>query len=347
VTEARDTRQAELVAAVLAGQRRAIARMLTLVENGRPGKDAALAALFPHTGKAAIIGVTGAPGTGKSTLVNALARHYRQAGRTVGIIAVDPTSPFSGGAILGDRIRMSDHSGDPGVFIRSMATRGSLGGLAHATRDAVRVLDAAGFDIVLVETVGAGQSEVDIARTATTTLVVEAPGLGDDVQAIKAGILEIADVLVVNKADRPGATQTQRALKAMLELGHPGDRLAFFAHDSQLPLSVQSPHANGGANPEDTMWQPPVIATVSVEGKGIAELAEAIAAHRQYLEHSGSAARWQQHIIAQELIERMRDVLVAREIAQIEPDRLRAIVAEVQARRLDPNAAVHVLLEQP
>ncbi|MCA9903094.1 MAG: methylmalonyl Co-A mutase-associated GTPase MeaB, partial [Anaerolineae bacterium] len=203
----------ELAAQVLQGDRRALARLLTIVENAREGGDDALAALFPNTGHAHIIGITGPPGAGKSTLVNALTQALRAGQKTVAILAVDPTSPFSGGAILGDRIRMRDLAGDTGVFIRSMATRGSLGGLARASRDAVRVLDAAGYDYVLVETVGAGQNEVEIARMAQTVLVVEAPGMGDDVQAIKAGILEIADILVVNKADHPGLDNTVRGLK--------------------------------------------------------------------------------------------------------------------------------------
>jgi LAO/AO transport system kinase len=199
-----------LAQAVLSGDRLALARTLTQVENGTAEGISALSSLFPHTGKAHLVGVTGASGTGKSSLVNQLARYYRNPigdalPRRVGIVAVDPTSPFSGGAILGDRIRMRDLAGDPGVFIRSMATRGSLGGIASATASVAQVLDAAGYDLVLIETVGAGQSEVDIARLAHTTIVVEAPGLGDDIQAIKAGILEIADVLVVNKADLPGA----------------------------------------------------------------------------------------------------------------------------------------------
>src|SRR5262249_8216229 len=251
-----------------------------------------LAALYPFTGGAHIIGVTGAPGTGKSSLVNALARHYRREGRTVGIIAVDPTSPFTGGAILGDRIRMRDHSGDPGVFIRSMATRGSLGGLARTTGDVVRVLDAAGFDLIFIETVGAGQSEVDIASAAQTTIVIEAPGLGDDVQAIKAGILEIADILVVNKADRPGLENSVRALRAMLDLGHRAERVVHHRKLTNVPSPSDPP-----LNTVGSAWQPPIVQTVaaangdSSASKGMPELAAQIAAHRQYLETSGTLAQ--------------------------------------------------------
>ncbi len=198
-------------ASVLSGDRLALARLLTRVENDTPEGRAALDELFPHTGKAHLIGVTGAPGTGKSSLVNQIALSFRKLGQRVAIVAIDPSSPFTGGAVLGDRVRMRDLAGDAGVFIRSMASRGSLGGLAQATAGVVQVFDAAGFDIILIETVGAGQSEVDIARLAHTTIVVEAPGLGDDIQAIKAGILEIADILVINKADRPGVESTERA----------------------------------------------------------------------------------------------------------------------------------------
>ena len=205
----------EIIASLLSGNRRALARTISLVEDGGSDAHALLTALYPHTGRGHVIGVTGVPGTGKSTLVNALAKAYRDQDRTVGIIAVDPTSPFSGGALLGDRVRMRDLAGDPGVFIRSMATRGSLGGLARATADAIAVLDAAGFDRILVETVGVGQAEVDIAGAAHTTIVVEAPGLGDEVQAIKAGVLEIADLFAVNKADREGADHTFMALQMM------------------------------------------------------------------------------------------------------------------------------------
>ncbi len=227
-----------LAASVLAGDRYALARLLTRVENDLEDGRAALAELFPHTGRAHLIGVTGAPGTGKSSLVNQLALHYRKAeGRRVGIVAVDPSSPFSGGAVLGDRVRMRDLSGDSGVFIRSMASRGSLGGLARATAGIVQVLDAAGFEVILIETVGAGQAEVDIARLAHTTLVVEAPGLGDDIQAIKAGILEIADILVINKADRPGVENTEKALKSTLELAHPIQHV-FRHHGREMTATV-------------------------------------------------------------------------------------------------------------
>ena len=237
----------ERVQRVLDGDRRALARLLTDVENEREGAEQALAALFPHTGRAWVIGVTGAPGTGKSTLVSEMTKRYRAQGKTVGILAVDPTSPFTGGALLGDRVRMRDLSGDSGVFIRSMATRGSLGGLARATRDAIRVLDAAGFDVVLVETVGAGQNEVDIVRAADTTVVVEAPGMGDEVQAIKAGILEIADVLVVNKADRQGVNHTVQALRMMLEIGHPSSRSALIAHHGRLIPAHEAAAFTGAA----------------------------------------------------------------------------------------------------
>ncbi len=218
-----------LTAPVLGGNRLALARLLTQIENGSLEGQAALSELFPRTGRAHLIGVTGAPGTGKSTLVNQLARHYRRdadesARKRVGIVAVDPSSPFTGGAILGDRVRMQDLAGDPGVFIRSMASRGSLGGLASATAGIVQALDAAGYELILIETVGAGQAEVDIARLAHTTIVIEAPGLGDDIQAIKAGIMEIADLLVINKADRPGVDATERALRSNLQLAHPVKR---------------------------------------------------------------------------------------------------------------------------
>src|SRR6185436_19381852 len=242
-----------LAKSVLEGHRLSLSRLLTQVENDSVEGRAALSELFPHTGKAHLIGVTGAPGTGKSSLVNQLAQYYRKnEDRKIAIVAVDPSSPFTGGAVLGDRVRMRDLSGDEGVFIRSMATRGSLGGIAQTTAAFTQVFDAAGFEIIIIETVGAGQSEVDIARLAHTTLVVEAPGLGDEIQAIKAGILEIADVLVVNKADRPGVENTERALRSMLDLAHPV-RKVFMHHGQSMVVETADVPASDTA-----LWIPPI-----------------------------------------------------------------------------------------
>lgn len=322
---------------VLAGDRRALARLITRVENRTLDSHAALAALYPHTGRAYLIGVTGAPGTGKSSVVNALTRTLRERGQTVGIVAVDPTSPFSGGAVLGDRIRMIDLTGDRGVFIRSMANRGSLGGLAATTGDVARVMDAAGFDVVLIETVGAGQSEVDIARTAYTTLVVDAPGMGDDVQAIKAGILEIADILVVNKADRPGAENTVRALRAMLQLGH---RLRTSLHHGELLRAEHSPD-----EPPLDFWQVPIVKTVATEGEGLDKLADAIDRHRAYLSESGLLAERQRAGLEAELAARLREALLARLVQQRTPAALEDVIGRVVARQLDPGSAVRALLD--
>ena len=281
----------DLAQGVMAGDRLALARTLSQVEDGTTEGKSALSLLFPHTGKAHLVGVTGASGTGKSSLVNQLARYYREPAqdespRRVAIVAVDPTSPFTGGAILGDRIRMRDLAGDPGVFIRSMATRGSLGGIASATSAVVEVLDAAGYDLILIETVGAGQAEVDIARLAHTTIVVEAPGLGDDIQAIKAGILEIADVLVVNKADLPGVENTERALRGSLNLAHPLPHR--FMHHGKLEITMEQTDVS--AAPE-ALWVPPILRTVALDGTGIPKLVEAIADHRAHLEATGG---WKQ-----------------------------------------------------
>ncbi|GAB4569582.1 MAG: methylmalonyl Co-A mutase-associated GTPase MeaB [Anaerolineae bacterium] len=329
----------ELVSAVRSGNRRALARLLTLIQDETDEARRALAALYPHTGQAHLIGVTGAPGTGKSTLVNALARSFRASDQTVGIIAVDPTSPFSGGAVLGDRIRMRDLSGDPGVFIRSMATRGSLGGLTRTISDAVRALDAAGFDVIMIETVGAGQSEVDIAHEAHTTLVVEAPGLGDDVQAIKAGILEIADILVVNKADRPDARQTVRALKAMLELGA-NRPTAVWHHGRLLPDAPPAPQHT----PDNHQWQPPIIETVALDGTGIDELRAAIDQHRAYLAETGQLAQWERGRLERELAERLQQALLERLLARTDAGRIQQILDQLLSRELDPHSAVETLL---
>lgn len=271
--------------------------------------------------------------------MSALGKAYRTREKTVGILAVDPTSPFTGGAVLGDRIRMRDLSGDPGIFIRSMATRGSLGGLARATRDAVRVMDAAGFDVILIETVGAGQSEIDIARTAHTTVVVEAPGLGDDVQAIKAGILEIADVLVVNKADRPGADNTVRHLRTMLEIGHPAVKSQLVAHHGQW-MDVQ-PSSN---DHQDNLWVPLIVKVTASTGQGIDDLLEAIEAHQGHLSSVDIRARMERQHIQLELYERLREVLLARLLQGVSNDEVQHIVNCVQARELDPHSAVQQLL---
>ena len=304
---------AELAPKLLAGNRRALARGISIIETGGAPARALLGALYSHTGRAHIVGITGAPGAGKSTLVNALALHWRRAGRTVGIIAVDPTSPFTGGAILGDRIRMQPLGGDAGIFIRSMASRGRLGGIAHATSDAIDLLDAAGFDLVLVETVGAGQSEVEIASAAHTTMVIEVPGMGDDVQAIKAGILEIADLFVVNKADREGADATMRQLRAMLHLGGP---------------------------PRDG-WEPPIVPAVAMREEGIAQVAAAVEQHLAHLQATGQKQLRDQARATREL------ELIVQEVAL---ERARsaaawaATLARVAGRALDPYTAARELL---
>lgn len=331
---------AALAQAVLAGDRRALARLITRVENRAPDSHAALAALYPQTGRAHLVGITGAPGTGKSTLVNALTRTLRRQGHTVGIVAVDPTSPFSGGAVLGDRVRMADLAGDRGVFIRSMANRGNLGGLAATTANVVRVLDAAGFDYVLIETVGAGQSEVDIARTAATTIVVDAPGMGDDVQAIKAGILEIADILVVNKADRPGADSTVRALKTMLDLGH---RLRVPGHHGALALHENGPETRPA--PEYDFWTVPILKTVATEQQGVEALTSAIDQHRTYLRESGLLDDRVRYGAETELAERLRETLLARLLAVLPPARIEDVLRRLTARELDPHSAVQELLD--
>ncbi|HND47881.1 MAG TPA: methylmalonyl Co-A mutase-associated GTPase MeaB [Anaerolineales bacterium] len=325
--------------AILNGDRLALARMLTQVENNSPEGQTVLMELFPHTGKAHLIGVTGAPGTGKSSLVNQLALHYRKKeDKRVAIVAIDPSSPFTGGAVLGDRVRMRDLSGDPNVFIRSMASRGSLGGLAQATANVVQVFDAAGFDVVIVETVGAGQSEVDIARLAHTTLVVEAPGLGDDIQAIKAGILEIADILVVNKGDRPGVENTEKALKTMLELAHPTERV-FKHHGTSMRVSAPKTTANA------KMWIPPIQRTISTEGIGIAELAEAIARHVEHLRLSGDWATRERTRLEVELEALIREGLMTKFREQLTAEAYEKVIESVVERNVSPWEAAKGLLK--
>ncbi|MGB0388860.1 MAG: methylmalonyl Co-A mutase-associated GTPase MeaB [Ardenticatenaceae bacterium] len=304
----------QLAQKVLAGNRRALARVLTRVENGRAEGLALLADLFPHSGQAHVVGVTGPPGTGKSTLVNAITRELRNRGKRVGIIAVDPTSPFSGGAVLGDRIRMNEHSGDSGVFIRSMASRGSLGGLSRATGDAVTVMDAAGFDYVLVETVGAGQAEVEIAKEAQTTVVVEVPGLGDEVQAIKAGLLEIADLFAVNKADHPQANRSAMSLRMMLSIAN-------YEYD----------------------WKPPIIKTIATTGEGVVELVDELIRHRTYLQESGQLQERQRQRAADEFYRAVERQLFQRLRAQA-GSRYKEYVARIAARTIDPYTAANQLI---
>ena len=324
--------------AILTGDRLSLARLLTKVENNTPEGRNVLMDLFPHTGRAHLIGVTGAPGTGKSSLVNQLALHYRKKdNKRIAIIAVDPSSPFTGGAVLGDRVRMRDLSGDPGVFIRSMASRGSLGGLAQATANITQVFDAAGFDIVIVETVGAGQNEVDIARLAHTTIVVEAPGLGDDIQAIKAGILEIADILVVNKADRPGVENTEKALKSMLELAHPAERI--FIHHGAAIKSDAPKQKTASAT-----WIPPIQRTVSTEGTGIPEVVEAIARHAEHLRSSGEWADRERARLEVELEALIREGLMDRFRDEVPSAAYEKALESVLQRKTSPWEAAAELM---
>lgn len=325
-----------LTESALSGDRLALTRLLTQVENDTPESRYALVKLFSRAGKAHLVGVTGAPGTGKSSLVNQLALQFRAQDKRVAILAVDPSSPFTGGAVLGDRVRMRDLAGDPGVFIRSMASRGSLGGLAQATAGLVQVFDAAGFEIVIIETVGAGQSEVDIARLAHTTLVIEAPGLGDDIQAIKAGILEIADILVVNKADRPGVENTLRSLRNALELGHPV-RHVFHHH---APAGAEPP----AEKPAYNSWIPPIYQTVATTGQGVPELAVEIARHAEHLRQSGDWIVRERNRLKSELETLLGDALLARFYETVPPIRYKEVLEMVFQRSMAPWDAVKILL---
>jgi LAO/AO transport system kinase len=330
-----------LAQAVRTGDRLALSRLLTQVENNTPEGRTTLDELYPFTGKAHLIGVTGAPGTGKSSLVNQIALHYRKPAKgesqRVAIVAVDPSSPFTGGAVLGDRVRMRDLSGDPGVFIRSMASRGSLGGLAQATAAVVQLFDAAGFEVILVETVGAGQAEVDIARLAHTTIVVEAPGLGDDIQAIKAGILEVADIIVINKADRPGVETTERALKGMLDLAHPVQKV-FQHHGQRMMVPVEKPVG------ETPVWVPPIQRTVAIEGKGVPKLLDAIKQHAEHLHRSGEWGRRERTRIESEFETLIRETLVSRFHASIPEKQYEEALEKLVQRRTSPWEAVNALL---
>ena len=322
---------------ILEGNRLALARLLTQVENDSPEGRNTLAELFPHTGKAYLIGVTGAPGTGKSSLVNQLALQYRKtADKKIAIIAVDPSSPFTEGAVLGDRVRMRDLSGDDRVFIRSMASRGSLGGIARKTASMVQVFDAAGYEIIIIETVGAGQSEVDVARLAHTTVVVEAPGLGDEIQAIKAGILEIADVLVINKADRPGVENTERALRSNLKLAHPTPRV-FRHHGKTMAVNT--------ATPDPAIWIPPIAKTVATEGKGINELIEAISRHAAHLDQTGDRAARDHARLQSEIELLLQEALMDQFLERIPQEKYGELIEKIFTRNISPQEAVKFLVD--
>jgi LAO/AO transport system kinase len=319
----------EWIKALRTGDARSLARAISTVENRAPGWSELLKALFPHTGKARVIGLTGAPGAGKSTLVDQLARLYRNTRNphssrqerglngapdnnfTVGIIAVDPTSPYTGGAILGDRIRMQDHFADPGIYIRSMATRGSLGGLARTTADVSTVLDASGRDVILVETVGVGQDEIDIVRLADITVVILVPGMGDDVQTIKAGIMEIADIFVINKSDRDGAERVEREIRALQSLATRNDG-----------------------------WTPPIVKTVASDGKGVEELSAAIADYENYLQKENRALKKSVENWQERLVEMLRDAMLEKARAQLGDGKVAALAQEVAEHKRDPYTLV-------
>ncbi|HEU4950345.1 MAG TPA: methylmalonyl Co-A mutase-associated GTPase MeaB [Holophagaceae bacterium] len=307
----------ELLVPLRAGDPRALARAISWVENGRPEARPLMAALWPGLGRAEVIGLTGAPGAGKSTLTDRLARELRKEGRKVGILAVDPTSPYTGGAILGDRIRMTRASEDDGIFIRSMATRGALGGLARATQDAIDLLDAAGFDTILLETVGVGQDEVDVVACVQTCCVVLVPGLGDGVQAIKAGIMEVADLFVLNKADRDGADQVEQEIEGLKSLG---------------PVGL------------DPGWDPPVARTVASTGEGVPELLAAIRAHGAWLRQGDGLRRKAEARARLRLEALLAEEAVRRAKARAGAAKLEALVADIAARKLDPYAAVDEVL---
>jgi len=310
-----NSQHSSLISPLRSGDPRSLARAISVVENRQRGFLDLLKALFPHTGHARVLGLTGAPGAGKSTLVDQLAKLYRKENQTVGIIAVDPTSPYTGGAILGDRIRMQDHHSDPGIFIRSMATRGSLGGLARTTADVSTVLDASGRDRILIETVGVGQDEVDIVRLADITVVILVPGMGDDVQTIKAGIMEIADIFVINKSDREGAERVEREIRAMQSLDIRNDG-----------------------------WTPPIIKTVATQGAGTKELAAAIADYEAYLKKGNLLFQKNVENWRDRLVEMLRDAMLERARAQIEGPSLDRYAAEIAEHKRDPYSLVEEIV---
>ncbi len=313
---------------------RTLARLLSGLENGDVKAQAQLRELYPHSGRARVIGITGAPGSGKSTLVTELVRRYRTQPKTVAVIAVDPSSPFTNGAILGDRYRMNDLAGDPGVFIRSMASRGALGGITGAVFDAITALDVAGYEVIVVETVGAGQVEIEVAWAAESVIVVEAPGLGDDIQAVKAGILEIADVVVVNKADRDGADQTTAALQAALDVAYAGRPASDFWAEGDAP-------STGSGFPK---WRVPVLQTSAIKRNGIDGLIAQLANHKQYLDNTGKGEWRREHRVEHDVLNRLREALLRRALHAIPALLLKETIANVSQHKLHPIDAVERLL---
>jgi LAO/AO transport system kinase len=336
----------QLVERVLAREPRAVARAMRMVDDRPPGYGELLKALWPQTGKAWVLGVTGNPGAGKSTLCDRLITSYRSRGQRVGVVAVDPTSPYSGGAILGDRIRMSRHAMDEGVFIRSIATRGHLGGLSRSARDAVRVLDASAHDVVIVETVGVGQDELEITRTAHSTLVVMAPGMGDEVQAIKAGILECADAFAVNKADREGADSTVRDLELMIALGNETMRAlsktrGHRSHDADeghvASNDAGSPTATAG-------WTPPIVKCVATKGEGIDALVAALDGHRAWLEGTDAGKARRRERLSEEVRDALREALIDAATHDLGSS-LDEAARAVEERAMDPYTAIEQLVD--
>ncbi len=328
-----------LIDELLAGKHRALARVISKIENRSPGYRELVSQLHEHTGSATVVGITGSPGAGKSTLVDKMAETYRDRGETVGVIAIDPSSPFSGGAVLGDRIRMASNVGDMDVFFRSMSARGTLGGLSTATTDAVKALDAFGKDRIIIETVGAGQNEVDIVGTADTVAVLVPPSSGDDVQMLKAGILEIADVFVVNKADMDGADRTVQELREMVHMRDASPLAGTAGHHGVDESTVDSDESDGNESGNDEGWQPPIIETVAKTGEGVDEFLETLVDHREWLETSGEFEARQRERTREEIRRLLREEAAALLEAEIDAQGgIEAYVDAILAKETDPYA---------